>query len=107
MTAKAYRTKMAEPLVKKLKALVKTVLARCLEGWDNYHRLNTANAQLYRTNQRLEKVNERLTEENTRLKAENKDYSLLRKVFGRKQIDDLLEQARTVKGRKRDNTRSR
>ena len=32
---------------------------------------------------------------------------LLRKVFGRKQIDDLLEQARTVKGRKRDNTRSR
>ena len=34
--------------------------------------------------------NERLTEENKILKAENKDYSLLRKVFGRKQIDDLL-----------------
>ncbi len=80
-----------------MKQLVKTVLARCFEGWDNYHRLNTANAQLYRTNQRLEKVNERLTEENKILKAENKDYSLLRKVFGRKQIDDLLEQARTVK----------
>ena len=107
MTAKAYKTKMAEPVVRKLKQLVKTVLARCFEGWDNYHRLNTANAQLYRTNQRLEKVNERLTEENKILKAENKDYSLLRKVFGRKQIDDLLEQARTVKGRKRDNTRSR
>ena len=28
-----------------------------------------------------------------------------RKVFGRKQIDDLLEQARTVKGRKRDRFR--
>ena len=107
MTAKAYKTKMAEPVVRKLKQLVKTVLARCFEGWDNYHRLNTANAQLYRTNQRLEKVNERLTEENKILKAENKDYSLLRKVFGRKQIDDLLKQARTVKGRKRDNTRSR
>ena len=107
ISAKAYKTKMAEPVVRKLKSLVKTVLARCFEGGDNYHRLNTANAQLYRTNQRLEKVNERLTEENTRLKAENKDYSLLRKVFGRKQIDDLLEQARTVKGRKRDNTRSR
>lgn len=107
MTAKAYKTKIAEPVVRKLKSLIKTVLARCFEGWDNYHRLNTANAQLYRTNQRLEKVNEKLTEENTRLKAENKDYSLLRKVFGRKQIDDLLEQARTIKGRKRDNTRSR
>ena len=107
MTAKAYKKKMAEPVVRKLKSLIKTVLARCFEGWDNYHRLNTANAQLYRTNQRLEKVNERLTEENTRLKTENKDYRLLRKVFGRKQIDDLLEQARTIKGRKRDNTRSR
>ena len=107
MSAKAYKVKMAEPVVRKLKELVKTVLARCFEGWDNYHRLNTANAQLYRTNQRLEKVNERLTEENARLKAENKDYSLLCKVFGRKQIDDLLEQARTIKGRKRDNSRSR
>ena len=107
MSAKAYKVKMAEPVVRKLKELVKTVLARCFEGWDNYHRLNTANAQLYRMNQRLEKVNERLTEENARLKAENKDYSLLCKVFGRKQIDDLLEQARTIKGRKRDNSLSR
>ena len=107
MSAKAYKSKMAEPIVKKLKSLLKTVLARCFEGWDNYHRLNVANEKLYRYNQRLGKVNAMLTEENTRLKTENKDYSLLRKVFGRKQIDELLEQARTVKGRKRDNTRSR
>ena len=107
MSAKAYKSKRAEPIVKKLKSLLKTVLARCFEGWDNYHRLNVANEKLYRDNQRFGKVNAMLTEENTRLKTENKDYSLLRKVFGRKQIDELLEQARTVKGRKRDNTRSR
>lgn len=107
MSAKAYKSKMAEPIVKKLKSLLKTVLARCFEGWDNYHRLNVANEKLYRDNQRLGKVNAMLTEENTRLKTENKDYRLLRKVFGRKQIDELLEQARTVKGRKRDNIRSR
>ena len=107
MSAKAYKSKMAEPIVKKLKSLLKTVLARCFEGWDNYHRLNVVNEKLHRDNQRLGKVNAMLTEENIRLKTENKDYSLLRKVFGRKQIDELLEQARTVKGRKRDNTRSR
>jgi len=107
MSAKAYKTKMAQPVVKKLNSVIKTVLARCFEGWDNYHRLNLTNKKLYQDNQRLEKINGRLTEENTRLKAENKDYSLLRKVFGRKQIDDLMEQARSVKGRKRDNTRSR
>lgn len=107
MSAKAYKSKMAEPIVKKLKSLLKTVLVRCFQGWDNYHRLNVANEKLYRDNQRLGKVNAILTEENTRLKTENKDYSLLHKVFGRKQIDELLEQARTVKGLKRDNTRSR
>ncbi len=107
MTAKAYKTKMAEPVIKRLKSLLKTVLARCFEGWDNYHRLNQTNGKLYRDNQRLEKINSRLTEENKILKAENKDYSLLRKVFGRKQIDDLLEQATTIKGHKRENSRSR
>ena len=39
--------------------------------------------------------------------AENKDYSLLRRVFGYKQIDSLLEQARNLKGQKRGHTRSR
>jgi hypothetical protein len=41
MTAKAYKTKMAEPVVRKLKQLVKTVLARCFEGWDNYHMITS------------------------------------------------------------------
>lgn len=107
MIAKAYKTKMAEPVIKRLKSLLKTVLARCFEGWNNYHRLNLTNKKLYQDNQRLEKINGRLTEENKILKAENKDYSLLRKVFGCKQIEDLLEQTRAVKGRKREKTRSR
>lgn len=51
MTAKAYKTKIAEPLISKLKSLVKTALARCFEAWDNYHRLNVTNANLYRENE--------------------------------------------------------
>ena len=49
MTAKSYKTKMVEPLVRRLKSLLKTVLARCFEGWDNYHRLNTTNRNLYQS----------------------------------------------------------
>ena len=41
MSAKAYKTKIAEPLIQKLKALVRTVLARCFEGWDNYHMITS------------------------------------------------------------------
>lgn len=60
MTAKAYKTKIAEPLIQKLKALVKTALARCFEGWDNYHRLNITNGNLYRDNEMLSKINSKL-----------------------------------------------
>ncbi|HBM98999.1 MAG TPA: recombinase [Ruminococcus sp.] len=107
MTAKAYKTKIVEPLIKKLKALVKTALARCFEAWDNYHRLNVTNANLYRENEMLTKINDKLKNENETLRSEVKDYKLLRKVFGHKQIDDLLEKARTIKGQKREKPRSR
>ena len=53
------------------------------------------------------KVNDKLSRENENLRVENRDYKLLRQVFGYKQIDDLLEKARNIKGQKRDNTRSR
>ena len=107
MSARAYKTKIAEPLISKLKSLVKTALARCFEGWDSYHRLNISNGNLYRENEMLSKINSKLKSENENLRSEVKDYKLLRKVFGHKQIDELLEQARNIKGRKRENPRSR
>ncbi len=102
MSAKTYKHKIVDPFVKKLKALIKTVLARCFEGWDNYHRLNTTNKKLYQENERLTKTNEKLTADNEILRAENKDYKLLRKVFG-KQLDSLVTQAKEIKqSQKRD-----
>lgn len=101
MTAKSYKTKVAEPLVKKLKSLVKRVLARCFEAWDNYHRLNVTNANLYRENEKLSKINDHLKGENENLRSENRDYKLLRKVFGSRQIDSLLEQAKQSKQREK------
>ena len=71
------------------------------------NRLNFTNANLYRENEMLSKINSKLKNENENLRSEVKDYKLLRKVFGQKQIDELLEQARSIKGRKRENPRSR
>ena len=87
--------------------MLKMVLVRAFEGWDNYYRLNMKNGRLYQENQELNRTNKELTEENAMLRAENKDYSLLRKVFGRRQIDDLVKQAKLVKGIKRDDVRFR
>lgn len=97
MSAKSYKSKVAEPLLQKLKILVRTVLAKCFEARDDYYRLNIMNGNLYRENERLMKINEKLGRENERLRAENGDYKLLRKVFGSKQVDSLLEQAKAAR----------
>ena len=99
MTAKNYKTKVVEPLVKKLKSLIKRVLVRCFEAMDSYYRLNVTNANLYRENEKLSRINDHLKGENDSLRSENRDYKLLRKVFGSRQIDSLLEQARQSKQR--------
>jgi len=70
-------------------------------------RRSTANGNLYRENEMLSKINSKLKSENENLRSEVKDYKLLRKVFGHKQIDELLEQARNIKACKRENPRSR
>ncbi|MCI9274470.1 MAG: recombinase [Clostridiales bacterium] len=107
MSAKTYKARFVDPLVKKLKSLVKKALARCFEALDNYHRLNTENGRLYRENEKLSKVNDCLKDENETLRAENKDYKLLRKVFGSRQIDDLLTKARETQQSKQRNKRFR
>ena len=106
MSAKSYKTKFVEPLIKKLREVIEAVFALYYQALDSYHRLNMTNKNLYRENQYLSKDNEKLHNENAKLKEQNKDYRLLRKVFGAKQIDNLLEQARNSKAQKRD-TRTR
>lgn len=107
MSARSYKSKFIEPLIARFKSLISTLFARYFKAIDSYNRLNITNANLYRANEKLEKVNDKLSQENENLRAKNRDYKLLRKVFGHKQIDDLLEKARNIKGQKRDNTRSR
>lgn len=101
MTAKSYKAKFAEPLIKKLKKMVKGLIVQCAKAWDNYHRINERNGKLYRENEHLISSNDRLREENAALRDQNKDYSLLRKMFGSRQIDNLVAQAREAQQAKR------
>ena len=107
MSARTYKVKFAEPLVARLKSLISTLFARYFKAVDSYHRLNITNGNLYRENEMLSKISSKLKSENENLRSEVKDYKLLRKVFGYKQIDELLEQARNITGLKRENSRSR
>ena len=79
MTAKSYKSKVVEPLIKRLKSLIKTLMVRCFQAIDDYQRLNQTNASLYRSNEKLKNHNKQLTSDNNRLREEIKDYKLLRR----------------------------
>ena len=107
MSARTYKAKFVEPLITRFKSLISTLFARYFKALDSYHRLNITNGNLYRENEKLSKVNEKLSRENENLRVENRDYKLLRKVFGHKQIDDLLERAKSEKQSKQREKRFR
>lgn len=107
MSAKSYKTKFVEPLIAKFKSLIKTVMVRYFQAKDDYHRLNQYNAKLYAENENLRNDNEYLSSKNNQLGEKVKDYVLLRKVFGNKQIDDLLEKAKATQSSKQRDTRFR
>ena len=72
MSARSYKAKFVEPLIAKLKSLIKTLFTWYFKAIDSYNRLNVTNRNLYRENEKLSKINGKLTEENTRLRAETK-----------------------------------
>ncbi|MBQ3417587.1 MAG: plasmid recombination protein [Ruminococcus sp.] len=105
ISAKSYKKKFVDPLIKKLKSLVKTVLARCFEGWENYHRINNLNGKLYRENEDLRYENAKLKENNGLLREQNKAYRLLENVFGKNKLNEIVEQAKVIKKSKQREAR--
>lgn len=103
MTAKAYKTKFADPIIKALKELVKTILVRFFQLRNEYSRVIDNNGRLWREGDALKYEVNRLKEENTdlrrvntELRKQNKDHALLRKIFGSEQIDNMILQAKQL-----------
>lgn len=105
MSAKSYKKKIVEPLIRRLKNLVKTVVAKSYSGWENYYRINNLNGKLYRENEHLKNENSKLKEVNSLLRKQNKAYHLLEKVFGKRRLNEIIEQARGIKKSKQRDVR--
>ena len=105
MTAKSYKKKFVDPLINRLKNLVRTVLAKSYQGWENYHRINNLNGRLHRENEHLKYENSKLKEVNGMLREQNKAYRLLEKVFGKRKLNEIIEQARGFKKSKQRDAR--
>lgn len=107
MTAKTYKQRFVDPLIKKLKEIIREVFYRYYKAIDSYHRLNNTNGRLYRENEHLTATNDRLKGENDALRSELKDFRFLRKVLGSQQIDNLIAQAEDIAQQRKQNQRTR
>ena len=105
MSAKSYKKKIVEPLIKRLRNLVRSVVAKSYSGWENYYRINNLNGKLYRENEHLKYENSKLKEVNGMLREQNKAYRLLEKVFGKQKLNEIIEQARGFKKSKQRDAR--
>ena len=105
MSAKSYKKKIVEPLIKRLKNLVRSAVVRSYSGWENYYRINNLNGRLYRENEHLKFENSKLKEVNGMLRKQNKAYQLLEKVFGKRKLNEIIEQARGIKKSKQRDAR--
>ena len=108
MTAKSYKTKFVEPIIKALKELVKTVLVKFFQVRNEYSRVLDNNGRLWREGENLRYEIDRLKEENkdlrhvnSALRKQNKNHTLLRKVFGSEQIDQMILQAKQLDEQKK------
>ena len=107
MTAKTYKQRFVDPLIKTLKEVIRKVFYHYYQALDSYHRLNTTNGRLYRENEHLSATNDRLKEENKALRSELKDFRFLRKVLGSQQIDNLIAQAKDMEQQRKQTQRTR
>ena len=101
--------KVAEPLVRKMKDLVKNVLVRLAQVLDDYNKLSRHNNRLYNEAQRLRDDNrwldkkcERLSRENNTLRREAKDYKAIQKALSPEQVEELLGRGKRQMRRERE-----
>ena len=94
MTAKAYKTKVVEPLFRKLLDLAKSAVRKCFELQNQLNSIKLwGKADKVNAGQILAE-NRTLTEQNEKLNRDVQNYKLLRKIFGDEQIDSLVVKAK-------------
>ena len=96
MTAKAYKTKIVEPLFKKIIGLAKAAVLLCIHLQDRVKDRKYYERLAEERTERLRKENRSLLSRNDELNREIQDHKLLRKIFGDEQINTLVSQAKEI-----------
>lgn len=91
ITAKSYKVKYVEPLIKKLVECIKTLARRCFRAEKEAEQVKSEVQELYKENQKLkDKVwNQKI--EISKLKVKLKNFDKIKKYFGIEKINEWLK----------------
>ena len=91
MSAKAYKTKIVEPLFNRIISLAKTAVKMCFELKAQVENLKLWGTRDKNMVKHLTKENDALYTENQKLHKEVKEFKLLKCIFGEEKISELVK----------------
>lgn len=94
MSAKAYKTKIVEPLFNRIIVLAKTAVKMCFELKAQVENLKLWGTRDKNMVKHLTKENDALYTENQKLHKEVKEFKLLKHIFGEEKISELVKTAK-------------
>ena len=94
MSAKAYKTKIVEPLFNRIISLAKTAVKMCFELKTQVENLKLWGTRDKNMVKHLTKENDVLYTENQKLHKEVKEFKLLKRIFGEEKISELVNTAK-------------
>ena len=94
MSAKAYKTKIVEPLFNRIISLAKTAVKMCFELKAQVENLKLWDTRDKNMVKHLTKENDVLYTENLKLHKEVKEFKLLKRIFGEEKISELVNTAK-------------
>lgn len=94
MSARAYKTKIVEPLFNRIIALAKTAVKMCFELKSQVENLKLWGTRDKNMVKHLTKENDALYTENQKLHKEVKEFKLLKRIFGEEKISELVKTAK-------------
>jgi len=106
-TANAYKSKIVDPFVRKLKKAIGSIVAQYLRLKATVNDLNSRLIRAEDANDRLHNLIDKERSENKKLVEDVKDYRRVRKMLGDEQTDNIINMAKVEEQAKKRPVRSR
>ena len=106
-TANSYKIKTVEPFIKKLKGVLRSIVAQYLNLTLIVNDLKSKLSRVSADNDRLIDKIDAIGQENTWLRETVKDYRRVRKVLGEEQTDNIIDRAKVEEQTRKRPVRSR